>query len=336
MPLKCDAVFEGGGVKAIGLAGAVVAVESAGYEFENMAGTSAGAIIAALLAVGYSAREIEEIFILLNYMNFKDYSLLAKFGLPGKILGLVWQYGIYKGDYFENWLQELLQAKGKVKFGDIKLTDSSQEKYRYKFQAIASDITTKQMLVLPRDLKEFGFDPDAFNIARAVRMSMSIPLFYEPVRLYDSQGKEHIIVDGSVLSNYPLWLLDEDASDSPWPTFGFKLVELADRVLSWEETHHPIHSLIAFVGGLAGTMLDAHDNYHISQSHGDYQRTIAIPTTVIVGDVKKKIHAIDFAITPEESQALFTNGRTAAEKFLEGWHFEEWKKLYRETASSLS
>lgn len=45
---KADAVFEGGGVKGIGLAGAVAVTEEAGYQFENVAGTSAGAIVAAL------------------------------------------------------------------------------------------------------------------------------------------------------------------------------------------------------------------------------------------------------------------------------------------------
>jgi len=51
---KADAVFEIGGVKGIGLVGAVYEVEKAGYEFENLAGTSAGAIVASLLADGTS------------------------------------------------------------------------------------------------------------------------------------------------------------------------------------------------------------------------------------------------------------------------------------------
>ena len=56
-PLKCDAVFEGGGVKGIGLVGAVAVTEAQGYEFVNAAGTSAGAIIAALVAAGRQAAE---------------------------------------------------------------------------------------------------------------------------------------------------------------------------------------------------------------------------------------------------------------------------------------
>ena len=56
--LKADAVFEGGGVKGIGLVGAVAVAEERGYQWVNVAGTSAGAIVAALLAAGYSAAEI--------------------------------------------------------------------------------------------------------------------------------------------------------------------------------------------------------------------------------------------------------------------------------------
>lgn len=58
--LKADAVFEGGGVKGIGLVGAIAVAEEYGYRFVNVAGSSAGAIVAALLAAGYSAAEIKK------------------------------------------------------------------------------------------------------------------------------------------------------------------------------------------------------------------------------------------------------------------------------------
>ena len=70
--MKTDAVFEGGGVKGIGLVGAVSIIESAGYEFENLAGTSAGAIVASLLAVDYKADEIKSELERLDYNKFKD------------------------------------------------------------------------------------------------------------------------------------------------------------------------------------------------------------------------------------------------------------------------
>ncbi|HZW82767.1 MAG TPA: patatin-like phospholipase family protein, partial [Candidatus Deferrimicrobium sp.] len=111
---KCDAVFEGGGVKGIGLVGAVLALEEAGYEFINLAGTSAGAIVASLLAVGYSGTEIRGILQQVDYSAFKDKTLLDKLGLPGKVLNTAFEYGVYKGDFFENWLGKLLRAKNKT------------------------------------------------------------------------------------------------------------------------------------------------------------------------------------------------------------------------------
>ncbi|MGO9015677.1 MAG: patatin-like phospholipase family protein [Dissulfurispiraceae bacterium] len=324
---KCDAVFEGGGVKGIGLVGAVSALEDAGYTFENMAGTSAGAIVASLLSVGYTAKEIEAKLTEIDYNDFKDENFLDKLGLIGKGLSIGFEYGIYEGEYFEQWLEGLLKDKGKTKFGDIK-TEFPEEKYKYKFQAIASDITDKMLLVLPGDLKSFGYDPDEFSISRAVRMSMSIPIFFEPVKLDDNSGRPHIIIDGGVLSNYPVWLLDDGTSDPAWPTFGFKLMKPDERVLG-EGEREPVKNLISYVKSLVGTMLDAHDNYHVSQEKGDFDRTIGIPTVVNISGEKITIGTTDFDITKDESMALFQNGKTSGEAFLKTWDFKAWKKKYR-------
>lgn len=47
---RADLVCEGGGVRGIGLVGAVDALVQAGYRFPRVAGTSAGAIVASLVA----------------------------------------------------------------------------------------------------------------------------------------------------------------------------------------------------------------------------------------------------------------------------------------------
>jgi len=327
MALKADAVFEGGGVKGIGLVGAVSEIEKAGYEFENLAGTSAGAIVAALLAVGYSSAELKKVLEQLNYNNFKDEGLLDKLGFFGKSMSIGFEYGIYEGEFFENWLEGLLVAKGKTTFGDIP-TDHKEEKYKYKFQAIAADINDRRLIILPNDLKLFGIKPDEFSISRAVRMSMSIPFFFEPVELRDTGGRKHFIVDGGLLSNYPIWLLDDGTGDPPWPTFGFKLMEPDKRELK-EAKRNPINNPISFFKAIVGTVLDAHDNYHISKSKGDFDRTIGIPTIVTVNGIEKEIGTTDFNITLEESQALFENGVEVAQQFLKKWDFEKWKKKYR-------
>ena len=67
-----DLVFEGGGVKGIALVGAFSVLEEQGYEPKNMAGASAGAITAVLIAAGYTASELRTIIGELDYDRFKD------------------------------------------------------------------------------------------------------------------------------------------------------------------------------------------------------------------------------------------------------------------------
>jgi len=104
MTKKIDAVFEGGGVRGIGLVGAVSVVEEAGYTFEHVAGTSAGSIVAALIAAGYNARELTTIMRELDYTKLTDKSLLDKIPLAGPALSIIFEKGMYEGDYLTKWL----------------------------------------------------------------------------------------------------------------------------------------------------------------------------------------------------------------------------------------
>ncbi|MCL1975463.1 MAG: patatin-like phospholipase family protein [Firmicutes bacterium] len=331
MGLQCDAVFQGGGVKGIGLVGAVAAIEKAGYEFVNLAGSSAGAIVSALLAVGYSSDELKNELNELNYLKLKQELTLSKFGLMGGVLSVIFNYGIYSADYFENWLESLLRRKNKTRFKDIE-TGFAEVKYRYKFNAIASDLTEKKMLVLPGDLKQFGYDPGEYSIAKAVRMSMSIPLFFEPFKLQDIDGKEHILVDGGLLSNYPIWLLDDNSKNPSWPTFGFKFTtDAADYDgASEHKQSDEINNVLNYIISLLHTMLDAHDNFHVSNSSGDFERTIFISNELQNGKNRPKISTTDFDITSDECEELFSNGFSSAQRFLSKWDFSAWKKKYRE------
>jgi NTE family protein len=95
-----DLVFEGGGVKGIGLAGAVATLEERGYVPQNVAGTSAGAITAALLAAGYSAAELRELIIGLDYRQFEDKGWEDKIPLVERSLSMLLDLGLYEGDVF--------------------------------------------------------------------------------------------------------------------------------------------------------------------------------------------------------------------------------------------
>ena len=311
--MKADGVFEGGGVKGIGFAGALAVAEQQDVEWQNLAGTSAGAIIAALAAAGYKAAELHDILSKLDYRRFKDGSPVDRIPLAGPVISLITEKGIYEGDYFHDWLRDLLAAKGITTFGDLLIPGETEDRYRFKLNVIASDITLGRLLVLPGDFRDYGGRPEDLNVADAVRMSMSIPFFYEPATLKNlTTGRKSYIVDGGILSNYPVWLFDTE--DAPtWPTIGFKLVE--------PDAGEPadIKGPVSMLTALFSAMMEAHDARYIADH--DFVRTVAIPTL--------GVRTTEFDITKEKSEALYESGRKAAQKFFSTWDFDEYVKKYR-------
>lgn len=311
---KLDAVFEGGGVKGTGLVGAVAVTEEKGYSFENVAGTSAGAIVAAFVAAGYTAAEMKEIMLGVDYNEFRDKGVVDRVPVIGPILSLGFEKGIYEGDFFEHWLEELITAKGVETFGDLVMEEYGEDpRYRYKLNVIAADITNGKLLILPRDIERYGIQSDRLKVARAVRMSMSIPFFFEPVTLQDAAGDTSYIVDGGVLSNYPVWLFDADTEDPAWPTFGYKLVEPD------EGAPHSIRGPISMLASLFATMMEAHDARYIQDAN--FARTIPIRTL--------GVRTTEFDLPVDRKEALYQSGRDAAEGFFERWDFEAYKERYR-------
>ncbi len=325
MNKKINAVFEGGGIRGIGHVGAACVFEKNGYEFINLAGSSAGAIVASLLAAGYQCDEIKKEMKQLDYMKFRQDSFWGRFGIAGKAVSILFRYGIYSADFFEQWLNNLLIQKGKVTFGDIKKNDDCGGS-QYKLQITASDLTDQRLLILPEDLSKFCIDPDTFPIAKAVRMSMSIPIYYEPYRLKDCNGLVHYIVDGGLLSNYPIWIFDHQNADCEYATVGFKFVDPTKDNMQERDTDI---NIIEYIMSIASTALNAKDKQYISNSKGDFQRTVAIPTSIIIDGETKNIGATDFDISRVESEALFQNGVKAANKFLDTWNYNDWMKIYK-------
>src|SRR5579875_1378008 len=119
---KADLVLEGGGVKGIGLVGAIHVLHEHGYSFPRIAGTSAGAIVgtltAAYQAAGRPLSEIADIMRELDYRAFRDGVLLDRLGPPGKAVELMLTQGIYKGEFLVEWLTEKLVPTGVRTWGD--------------------------------------------------------------------------------------------------------------------------------------------------------------------------------------------------------------------------
>jgi NTE family protein len=313
-----DGVFEGGGVKGIAFVGALEAAEAKGIErWVNVAGTSAGAIIASLLAVGYEPRELRRILEATNYAEFADY------GWGGKYLGgarnALRGRGLCPGKEFTAWLAKRFAesplGKGEPTFADVRrelppdLEDAERERAQYTLRVIASDVTEGRMLVLPDDIEDYqdedgkALTRDGLGIAQAVRMSMSFPYFFEPVTLYRN-GRPHLIVDGGLLSNFPVFLFDGAKPPLRRWTFGFRLYggEPPERP-AYRRIPKPLWQL-----PLAKAMFySATEAWDRKLSLASEVRTISIPTGAVP--------TLKFKLTDAERDGLRTAGHTEAEKF---------------------
>ena len=284
--MKADIVCEGGGVKGIALLGAIYYLEEKGYTFQNFAGTSAGAIVSSLLAVGYTGKELKELLLNIKFTDFYEKNKLSLLPFIGPTISLFKNKGLFSGNNVEEYLNKLYKAKGKHKFKDIAVNGKSPLK------VIASDVTNKKLLVLPDDLKNYNIDPLEFEIAKAVRMSISIPFYFNPVIL--KYGKESsYIVDGGIFSNFPIWLFDVDGIPK-WPTFGLKL--LSDNDL--KKTSPNKSNLITYSCDIVDTLFSNSDEGFLKNK--DSVRTIKIRTY--------NIGTVDFTISKEQYLTLFNSG----------------------------
>jgi len=298
--MKYDLVCEGGGVKGIALVGAINAIENLGFTPGRMAGTSAGAIVASLRAAGYDATDLRHILLNMDFQAFKDGN-----GFGKKVYNLVKHHGIYKGDYFYNYIRELLASKNVYTFGDLLSEDKEDHENtqtRWTFKCFATDITTQRLVTFPDDALIYGIDPNELDVATAVRCSMSIPGFFYPMTIGN-----RVLVDGGLLSNFPISVWD--AATPRWPTFGLLLDEARNARNNIGKWPHQ------FVQALFNTMMKAHDKRDIKL--GDFiHRTIKIP----VGTVS----TTDFDLSAVKKKFLYDNGKDVATTFLTHWSWDDY------------
>jgi NTE family protein len=144
---QADGVFRGGGVKGLGLVGALQGCAAHPHfpirKWVNVAGASAGAIIASYLAVypDQPIGELEKLLHRTDFAKFADYPLHSR--ILGGVPNLVVHHGLARGDAFEKWFDGVLKnAKFDVQPGDT----------HSKLKLIAVDVTTHDLVVLPDDL----------------------------------------------------------------------------------------------------------------------------------------------------------------------------------------
>lgn len=239
--IECFGVFQGGGAKGAAFAGAYRTIYEEGIRFHSVAGTSAGAIVAALIGAGATPTFIENT---LCKLNFKE---LLRPPIPGGRFADKWTYrlgfllelagcmsnqvryggtllkygGIYSSDGIEDWIEGLLQnllgkqsinRRGPICFRDLLLPTN----------IIASDLSTGTARIMNVDRT-----PD-ISVALAVRASCSIPIFFQPVIEGDNR-----LVDGGMVSNLPTFVFSELGAQKMRRVLAFQLKSENKQRSAW-------------------------------------------------------------------------------------------------------
>ena len=341
--LAADLVLEGGGVKGIALAGAVLVLDKGGYRFPRVAGTSAGAIAASLIAsiqmAGKPMSTLGDYLAQITFAQFMEGGKLEDWANKlGRLIAgsvdageLMFHMGLYSGAYLYTWLNPILGQLKITDFGglamppaddpgmDPALKDDPNRQFRLVVHT--SDITRGLLVRIPWDLPDYGEKPAGFSIANAVRASMSIPFFFEPVRqnsiaatvqvpqgdgttvARQFDGGQVTWVDGGMLSNFPIAVFDRtDDQPARWPTVGIKLspqplITLADM---------PVKNTAQEALRCMHTMMNEWDRYQVQDPGAN--RIIYIDN----GGIK----ATQFDLTPAQQQMLFSTGAAAALDFV--------------------
>jgi NTE family protein len=330
--LKADLVLSGGGVKGIGLVGAVVALMEAGYAVLRVSGTSAGSVVGAILAAGTQGAEqltpdeVKQLAMTVPYRKFLDPTPITGIPLLGPVWGVLGEEGIYKGDFAHDWIRSELANLGVHTFGDLAVDDDHLlPERRYKLVVTVADVTTGQMVRLPWDYQRlYGLDPDDRPVADAVRASMSIPFFFRPVKLTSTSGLTSTLVDGGLLSNFPIDSFARvDHKPPRWPTFG---VTVLPNLPQGNDKIIPGLSPLRWFGGsptlledLVTTMIVGHDQAYLNQPWVS-ARAIRVDST--------DVGFLDFKISQTQMDALYERGHQAAETFLSYWNWQDYLKTY--------
>lgn len=325
-----DLVLEGGGVKGIGLVGAVARLQEAGYTFNRVSGTSAGAVVGALVAAGLSSQRLRDTALSLDYRKFRDPGLIEQIPVLGPSVALLRRNGLFQGDYARQWLLTTLAKAGVRTFADLRIDDPElPPEQRYKLVVTVSDVSRGLLIRLPWDYRScFGLDPDEQLVADAVRASISIPFFFEPAVLRNPLTKESsTLVDGGLLSNFPIDSLDRADGRAPrWPTFGVKLLPNfpSDRrlfpLLGLPLMDLPSFGPLRLLEEIVSTAVCGNDQTALRRPSAAV-RAITVNTDTV--------GFADFSVSRDRQISLYNRGYSAAGTFLGTWDWPGYLRRFR-------
>jgi len=270
-----------------------------------------------------------------------------------ELLDLRKDLGLNPGRVFHKWLSDTLAHAGITTTAELQermenLPGSlhkrgeteplSQEEAAPRLAVVAADLSTETKVEFPKMAPLYWSDPKTVNPADYVRASMAIPLFFQPFRvegipqgsgaeaIWDSLAgyngeipKTSILVDGGIMSNFPIDLFHQPNSVPTAPTFGAKL---SPR----ERQPHTIGKVGSLAGALFSAMRHTLDFDFVAR-HPDYQKLVA---WINPGHH----HWLNFDMDAKDRIDLFTRGMRAAKGFLACFDWAKYKELRAELSEA--
>lgn len=305
-PTIKNLVFEGAGIRGIAFCGAIQEMEKRNMmkDVERTAGSSAGSIVALAVALGYSGKEIENIISRTNFRQFND----GRYLFFGGINRLNKNFGWYKGNQFEKWLEKIIAQKT----GNSDITFEELHRRGFRDIYIAGTSINRQAPVI------FSHQtyPD-MKIKDAVRISISIPLYFEAVfidkngivirRPKNKEGLD-VMVDGGIVANFPIQIFDSSSAKNPF-TLGFRIdsdEQIKNDSMDKKLAPVPAGNLKQYMNAFLNIIIENLNRWQLTEE--DWKRTVSISD----GNYEPRIRKL----SKTEIRALIDNGRTAVKKYL--------------------
>ncbi len=306
-------VFEGAGVRGIAYVGALQALEIRNKmgQIENVGGTSAGAIAALCVALGYNSQELEKIIQDAKIQHFND----GKFFFVGGLARMSRSYGWYRGKSFTKWLEDIIYNK--TQNADITFRELHEKRFRNLY--VTGTSVNHQKLIV------FSFETyPEMKIKDAVRISMSVPLYFEAVFI-DSAGQVlnnknlsgyfDVMVDGGLTGNFPISIFDSLVNNSGEMVRISNPKTLGLRIDTPEQVKYDlvgnglapisVNGLRQYVSSLYTFALENLNRSELGTM--DWGRTISISS----GNIGPRVRRL----SREEKDLLIRNGQIATQQF---------------------
>ena len=313
---------EGGGIKGVAYAGALRVLEEAGLpgKLRRISGTSAGSMTALMIALGYRSDEIQKVLLGTDFTRFEDA------GDTG-LIRFDRDFGWFSGEVFHQWARCRVAEKtgnGDFTFRDLREAKGADGQRLYPdLHILTTDLDRRQSVILSYETVP------CMPLALAVRMSGSLPLFFDAVKADlkryqgDCQaqpaataGGTSVFVDGGVLWNFPLEVFDqarflrEDAPDPGREEVNLETLGLHLDPPGGEKPESPVHNLPSYAKALYEAMVGVQTT--------QFRRTpCSLARAVRIDDLG--VSTADFKISEEMEKKLIRSGFDHTCSYLKAW-----------------